>query len=131
MSPAGTAFRRGGIGVRRLPCPRTGLYAGVMSPAPRLWVELVRPASLLAPDDLTQNSISSRTGRDRALDAVGCFLAATLGALFLSPALLDSIEPLPTTQLVVDVSCGALACLLLWWRRRSRQPARHSRSCAA
>ncbi len=90
-----------------------------MSPAPRLWVELVRPASLLAPGDLTQpNSTGPRTIRDRAVDAAGCFLAAGLGALFLSPALRDTAEPMPTTQVVVDVSCGALACLSLWWRRR-------------
>src|SRR5215218_9230968 len=90
-----------------------------MSPPPRLWVEFVRPASLLAPGDLTQpSSTVPRTGRDRAVDAVGCFIAAALGALFLSPELHDNPEPLPTAQVVVDVSCGALACLSLWWRRR-------------
>jgi signal transduction histidine kinase len=90
-----------------------------MSPPPRLWVELVRPASLLALGDLTQpDSTVQRTGRDRFVDAVGCFLAAALGALFLSPELHDNPEPLSTTQVVVDVSCGVLACLSLWWRRR-------------
>jgi len=90
-----------------------------MSPPPRLWVEFVRPASLLAPGDLTQpSSTVPRTGRDRAVDAVGCFIAAALGALFLSPELHDNPEPLSTAQVVVDVSCGALACLSLWWRRR-------------
>jgi len=84
-----------------------------------LWVEFVRPASLLAPGDLTQpSSTVPRTGRDRAVDAVGCFIAAALGALFLSPELHDNPEPLSTAQVVVDVSCGALACLSLWWRRR-------------
>ena len=119
MNPAGTAFRRGRIDLRRLSCPRTGLYPGVMSSAPRLWVELVRPASLLAAGDLTPpNSTGPRTGRDRAVDAVGCFIAAALGALFLSPTLRDTVEPLSTLQVVVDVSCGALACVSLWWRRR-------------
>src|SRR3712207_2322488 len=90
-----------------------------MSTAPRLWAELVRPASLLAAgEQIPPSWVGPRTGRDRAVDAVGCFVAAALGALFLSPTLRDSVEPLPTAQVVVDVSCGALACLSLWWRRR-------------
>jgi signal transduction histidine kinase len=90
-----------------------------MSPSPRLWDELVRPASLLVRGDLTQpDSTEPRSGRDRAVDAAGCFLAAALGALFLSPALRDSSATLPTTYVVVDIACGTLACLSLWWRRR-------------
>jgi signal transduction histidine kinase len=45
-------------------------------------------------------------------------LAAALGALFLSPALHGSGARLPTTQVVVDVVCGTLACVALRWRRR-------------
>jgi signal transduction histidine kinase len=52
------------------------------------------------------------------VDAVGFLLAAALGALFLSPTLHDSTVPFSTPQVVVDVACGALACLSLWWRRR-------------
>jgi signal transduction histidine kinase len=90
-----------------------------MSEARRLWVELVRPASLSAPGDpLQPDSTGPRTGRDKAVDAAACLMAAALGALFLSPALRDTVTPLSTTQVVVDVSCGVLACLLLWWRRR-------------
>ena len=90
-----------------------------MSGAPRLWVELVRPGSLLAPGDLLRpGSAGPRTARERTVDAGGCLLAAVLGALFLSPALHDSAHTLSTTQVAVDVSCGALACLSLWWRRR-------------
>jgi signal transduction histidine kinase len=90
-----------------------------MSEARRLWVELVRPASLLAPADRSQpDSTSPRTGRDRAFDAGGCLVAAVLGALFLSPALHDTVTPLSTVQVVVDVAFGTLACVLLWWRRR-------------
>ena len=90
-----------------------------MSEARRLWAELVRPASLLASGDLSQpDATGPRTSRDRAVDALGCLIAAALGALFLSPALRDSVEPLPAMQVVVDVACGALACLSLWWRRR-------------
>jgi signal transduction histidine kinase len=90
-----------------------------MSGAPRLWVELVRPGSLLAPGDLLQpDETGPRTGRERAVDAVVCLLAAALGALFLSPTLKAALQPLPTAQVVADVSCGALACISLWWRRR-------------
>jgi signal transduction histidine kinase len=90
-----------------------------MSGPPRLWVELVRPGSLLAPGDLLQpDEAGPRTGRDRAVDAAVCVLATALGALFLSPTLKDSLQPLSTAQVVVDVSCGALACIALWWRRR-------------
>ena len=49
---------------------------------------------------------------------MGCFLAAALGALFLSPTLRNSVEPLPPVQVVVDLACGVLACASLWWRRR-------------
>jgi len=119
VKPAGTAFRRGRGRPSSLSCTRTGPYAGVMSGARRLWVELVRPASLIAPGDLLQPApIGPRTGRDKAVDAAGCLVGATVGALFLSPALHDTVVPLSTTQVVIDVSCGALACLLLWWRRR-------------
>jgi signal transduction histidine kinase len=90
-----------------------------MSEARRLWVELVRPASLLAQADrLLPDSTGPRTGRDRAVDAGGCLIAAVLGALFLSPALHDTVTPLSTAQVVVDVAFGMLACVLLWWRRR-------------
>jgi signal transduction histidine kinase len=56
--------------------------------------------------------------RGRAVDAGVCLLAAALGALFLSPALHGDVVPLPTIEVVVDVACGVLACLSLWWRRR-------------
>ena len=90
-----------------------------MAAAPRLWVELVRPASLLASGDLARPySTLPRTRRDRVVDAVGCFIAAALGALFLSPTLRHAVEPLSTVQVVLDISCGVLACVALWWRRR-------------
>ena len=76
------------------------------------------PAALLASADSAQPfAVGPPTGRDRVLDAAGCLLAAALGALFLSSTLKSS-GPLSTPQLVVDVACGSLACLSLWWRRR-------------
>jgi signal transduction histidine kinase len=90
-----------------------------MPPSSRLWVELVNPASLPGSSDLTPpSSTGPRTGRDRAVDAAGCFTAAALGALFLSPALHGDVVPLSTTRIVGDVASGTLACVLLWWRRR-------------
>ena len=80
-----------------------------------MWVELVRPASLVTSGDLADpSSTGPRTRRDRAVDAAGCLVAAALGALFLSPTLRDTVHPLPTMQVVIDVSCGALACVSLW-----------------
>ena len=59
-------------------------------------------------------------GRDRAgslTSACACWLLGR-GALFLSPALHGDVVPLPAVEVVVDVACGALSCLSLWWRRR-------------
>ena len=81
--------------------------------------EQLAPQSLLAPVDPDQpDAAGPRTGRDKALDAAGCLLAAALGALFLIPTLKDSAEPAVDPQLIVDLACGSLACLALWWRRR-------------
>jgi signal transduction histidine kinase len=83
------------------------------------WCELVRPASLWAAGDLTRpDSTGPREGVDRLIDAAGCVLAAGLGALFLSPQLHGQVVPMPTSQVIVDIVCGASACLSLWWRRR-------------
>ena len=91
-----------------------------MTRPPRLWVELVSPASLLASVDPTQpNSTGRRTGRDRAVDAAGCILAAALGALFISPTLHDSVDPLSShaagRRRRLRVCWPASP---LWWRRR-------------
>jgi signal transduction histidine kinase len=81
--------------------------------------EQLPPQSLLAPVDPDQSHPAGpRSGRDKALDAAGCLLAAALGALFLIPTLKDGASRLSTSQLIVDVGCGTLACLALWWRRR-------------
>lgn len=79
----------------------------------------MRPTALLSPSDLSQpHSTGPRTGRDLLVDAAGCLAAVALGALFLIPELHDTSSPLSTAQVVVDVSCGGLACISLWWRRR-------------
>ena len=117
--PNGTAFSCGGHRPSSLSCPRHRLYAEAMSPPSRLWAELVRPASLLGSRDLMQpSSTGQRTGHDLAVDAIGCFVAVVLGALFLSPSLHGDVVPLSTTQVVIDVAGGTLACAALWWRRR-------------
>ena len=83
------------------------------------WLVEVPRASWLAPADRPQpQPPGPRTRRDWAVDAVGFLLAATLGALFLSPALHDGAVPLSRAQIVVDIFCGLLACASLWWRRR-------------
>ena len=77
------------------------------------------PAAWMSPGDLPQQPLTGpRTRRDMLVDAAGCLAAAALGVLFLTPDLRDSGSPLSTAQFVVDISCGALACISLWWRRR-------------
>ena len=77
------------------------------------------PAAWMSPSALPQPAPTGpRTRRDLLVDAAGCLAAAALGVLFVTPDLRDSGSPLSTAQLVVDISCGALACLSLWWRRR-------------
>ena len=84
-----------------------------MSPSLRSWVESLPPR--LLPGAGLRGRWS---GRGRVVDAGVCFLAAGLGALFLSPALHGDVVPLPAVEVVVDVACGVLSCLSLWWRRR-------------
>src|SRR5664279_5311145 len=85
----------------------------------RFPAEQLAPMSLLASVDPAQpNGVSPRTAREKVLDAAGCFLAAALGTLFLIPTLKDGADPLSTPQLIVDIACGSVACLALWWRRR-------------
>jgi signal transduction histidine kinase len=84
-----------------------------------LWGELVHPAtSVLAIDRVIDAHTLPRGRRDTFLDGAVCLAAAVLGVLFLSPTLGDPGSPLNKTQVVLDVTLGAAACLLLWWRRR-------------
>lgn len=77
------------------------------------------PTPWQRPGDVPQPiPTGSRTSRDVLVDATGCVAALVLGALFLSPELHGTGSTLSTTQVVVDVVCGALACTSLWWRRR-------------
>ena len=77
------------------------------------------PTAWQPPADLSQQTPTSpRTGRDLLVDVAGCLVALVLGALFLSPELHGSGSSLSTSQVVVDVLCGVLACSSLWWRRR-------------
>ena len=81
--------------------------------------EQLPPQSRLAPVGPDQSHPAGpRTGRDKALDAAGCLLAAALGALFLIPTLKAGAGPLSPSQSIVEIGCGTLACLALWWRRR-------------
>ena len=76
----------------------------------------MRAAALLNSGALIPGrTVASR--RDRAVDAAGCALAAVLGVLFISPTLRTG-DGLGSAQVVVDVTCGVLAVVSLWWRRR-------------
>ena len=83
----------------------------------RSWAALTGPAG--ASDTLSSPDVARRhAGRERVVDALAFLLAAVLGALFLSPQLHDSPNPLPQAEVVVDIAAGVAACLSLWWRRQ-------------
>src|SRR4051794_25323289 len=90
-----------------------------MSPPRTFWAEKSVPEWLLAAGDpAAPDTLGPRTVRDWFVD-VACFLVAvTFGVLVLISARADAVHPLTGWFLVVDVVCGALACLALWWRRR-------------
>jgi signal transduction histidine kinase len=62
--------------------------------------------------------IEPASRRHRLVDVAVCLAGVAVGAIFLSPALHDATPPLPVAQVVIDIACGALACLSLWWRRQ-------------
>src|SRR3954447_8520640 len=110
-SGVGRAFRRSRAAQR-------GPTLSTMSRPRTSWAERPAAASPATPADPEQpDPAVPSTGRSRAVDAVGCLVAAALGALFLIPALQDGGHPLPSWRVAVDVACGSLACLALWWRR--------------
>ncbi len=76
----------------------------VRSPSHGEWVHLV--------------PLDPRAVPASVVDAGVCLVAAVFGGLFLSSSLRAATPPLSTEQVVVDVGCGLLACLSLWWRRR-------------
>jgi signal transduction histidine kinase len=99
-------------------CCERSLCSGHV-PVTERWRVLVMPTPWHTPADLPQPlSTGSRTSRDVLVDATGCVVALVLGALFLSPELHGTGSTLSTTQVVLDVTSGALACTALWWRRR-------------
>src|SRR4051812_30554222 len=109
-SGVGRAFRRSRAAQR-------GPTLSTMSRRRTSWAERPAAASPATPADPEQpDPAVPSTGRSRAVDAVGCLVAAALGALFLIPALQDGGHPLPSWRVAVDVACGSLACLALWWR---------------
>lgn len=81
------------------------------------WAALAR--SVTASEDLPLPDVTdSHAGREWVIDSGAVVLALALGALFLSPELHDTPDPLSAGQIAVDVTAGLLACLSLWWRRR-------------
>lgn len=81
------------------------------------WAARAKPVAAL--DDLPAPDLTrSHAGSERAVDALVFIFAVGLGALFLSPQLHDTPDPLSATQIAVDVTAGLLACVSLWWRRR-------------
>jgi signal transduction histidine kinase len=88
-----------------------------MSTPRRFWAEQRVPQLWSPGDPAGLDMVHSRTRRDWAVDLVGFLVAVGFGVLILISAQHDP-RPLSTSELVIDISCGALACLSLWWRRR-------------
>jgi len=90
-----------------------------MSRPRAFWAERLVPESLRAPVDPVQpEPIGSRTRNDWVVDIIGFLFAVGFGVLIVISMLNDNANPLSTPVLVIDVTCGVLACLSLWWRRR-------------
>ena len=94
------------------------VYGGDVSWSRSSWTAAVR-APAAASDELPLPDPTLRhAGQERTVDALLVVLAAALGALFLSPELHDNPDPWTTSQVVIDVTAGVMACGALWWRRR-------------
>ena len=103
------------------------------------WAALARPVT--ASDGLPLPDVTdSHAGREWTIDSAAVVLALALGALFLSPELHDTPDPLSAGQIAVDVTracwrachCGGggggrspwRSCVLSWARSRPRPPRR-------
>ena len=104
------------------------------------WAALARPVT--ASDDLPLPDVTdSHVGREWTIDSAAVVLALALGALFLSPELHDTPDPLAAGQIAVDVDGGPAGVLVpvvatavadrrgarvsvSWARSRSRPPRR-------
>ena len=117
VRPPSVAFRRWAPRLSLMLLASGQVYGGDMS-----WSRSSRTAAVQAPaaaDELPLPDPTHRhAGREWAVDALLLVLAAALGALFLSPELHDNPDPWTTSEIVVDVTGGVLACGALWWRRR-------------
>jgi signal transduction histidine kinase len=58
-----------------------------------------------------------RTGRQWTAD-IACFVLTLVAGVVLLLLAIDDAPPLSRTELALDLTLGAVACLALWWRRR-------------
>jgi signal transduction histidine kinase len=88
-----------------------------MSRPRTLWALPLVPA-LLAPVDPAQpDTVGPRTGRDWLVDFAGFLIAVALGTLILAGASQDGDNPMSDRAIAIDICCGIISCLSLWWRR--------------
>lgn len=84
-----------------------------------IWAKQLMPVSLAAQfDPALLDRAGPRTARDWVVDVVGILVAVAFGVLILISGLHDNVHPLTGSQLGIDMVCGAISCLSLWWRRR-------------
>ncbi|MCW2761710.1 MAG: two-component sensor histidine kinase [Marmoricola sp.] len=114
-----TYFRRRDIDFRLWFPPARGAYTQAMSRPRMTWAEQLMPVSLTTPfDPALLDRSGPRTRRDWVVDAAGFLIAVVFGVLILISGRQDNVHPLTGTPLVIDVVCGSVCCLSLWWRRR-------------
>jgi signal transduction histidine kinase len=94
------------------------VYGGDVSWSRSSWTAAVQTPAVALAELPVLDSTRRHAGRERSVDALLVVLAAALGALFLSPELHDNPDPWTTSQIVVDVVSGVLACAALGLRRR-------------
>ena len=83
------------------------------------WAKQLMPVSLAAQfDPALLDRAGPRTARDWIVDVLGFLVAVAFGVLIVLQGLHDSVHPLTGSQLGIDILCGAICCLSLWWRHR-------------
>ncbi|MBV9935749.1 MAG: histidine kinase dimerization/phosphoacceptor domain-containing protein, partial [Actinobacteria bacterium] len=82
----------------------------------RRWWALTAPSALPEPSDHPGGQ--PRTARDWTVDAGAFVIALALGTLILRVTIDNTAYRMTSGHVAIDVACGTLSCVALWWRRR-------------
>ncbi|MBV8957513.1 MAG: sensor histidine kinase [Actinobacteria bacterium] len=83
----------------------------------RRWWALTAPSALPEPSDYP-GAGQPRTARDWTVDAGAFVIALALGTLILRVTIDNTAYRMTSGHVAIDVACGTLSCVALWWRRR-------------